>query len=226
MPSPWPIPLAESFDFRQGANSPSKIGHGSRIEAITFSQVEQAAQVVKSLPVREMAKTGVRFPRQSCTMVRTRNGGKLVFASSLGATRVSGAFASTSSVSVSRLTGAIVTIATAGGLRKLVHSLQPFSREWFMVALFLRNYGARHRHPANIALHVVGLPLTFLVSLWFVGTGSAGWGSVCFLVGYGLQFLGHAIEGNDAGETVLVKKWLGLPYVAIAPRNGNHGRSD
>jgi hypothetical protein len=104
--------------------------------------------------------------------------------------------------------------------------LQPSSKEWFMVVSFLRNYGARHQHPANIALHVVGLPLTFLVSLWLVQAGAAGWGLTSFVVGYGLQFLGHAIEGNDAGETVLVKRWLGLPYVAIAPRNGNQGRSD
>jgi hypothetical protein len=34
-----------------------------------------------------------------------------------------------------------------------------------------------------------------------------------------LQFLGHAVEGNDAGEVVALKRWLGLPYVAIAPRS-------
>lgn len=39
-----------------------------------------------------------------------------------------------------------------------------------------------------------------------------------FVAGYGLQFLGHAIEGNDAGELIMVKKWLGKPYVAIAPQ--------
>jgi uncharacterized membrane protein YGL010W len=83
---------------------------------------------------------------------------------------------------------------------------------------FLENYAQRHQHPGNIAFHVLGLPVTFLlppVLLWF---GQGWWALTSFLVGYALQFAGHAIEGNDAGEVVLVKKLLGLPYVAIVPR--------
>ena len=38
-----------------------------------------------------------------------------------------------------------------------------------------------------------------------------------FVGGYGRQFLGHAIEGNDAGEVVLIKRWLGRPYREFAP---------
>ena len=38
-----------------------------------------------------------------------------------------------------------------------------------------------------------------------------------FIMGYLLQFLGHAIEGNDAGEMILIKKLLGKPYQEFAP---------
>lgn len=80
-----------------------------------------------------------------------------------------------------------------------------------MLRRFLVNYAARHRHPANIALHVVGLPITFAAPVWLLIVGEPGWAAGAFVGGYALQFLGHAIEGNDAGETVLVKKWLGRP---------------
>ena len=32
-----------------------------------------------------------------------------------------------------------------------------------------------------------------------------------------LQFIGHAIEGNDAGELILIKKLLGKPYQEFRP---------
>lgn len=48
-------------------------------------------------------------------------------------------------------------------------------------------------------------------SLWWRPTG-------LFFVSYFLQWLGHRIEGNEMGEVVLIKRWLGRPYVAISPR--------
>ena len=83
---------------------------------------------------------------------------------------------------------------------------------------FLRNYGSRHRHPANIALHAVGLPVTFLLPIWLLLRGQFFFAVLAFVGGYALQFLGHAIEGNDAGEVCAVKKMLGKPYVAVSPR--------
>lgn len=56
---------------------------------------------------------------------------------------------------------------------------------------------------------VIALPLVFVDWRWAAGF---------FVGGYALQFLGHAVEGNDAGEWVLIKRLLGLPYVAISPR--------
>ena len=64
----------------------------------------------------------------------------------------------------------------------------------------------------------MGVPLTF------VGTPAAliegaTWYYVlgCFTSGYLLQFVGHAIEGNDAGEVVFIKKSLGMRYNEYAP---------
>jgi len=39
-----------------------------------------------------------------------------------------------------------------------------------------------------------------------------------FVGGYLLQWIGHRVEGNDVGEIIIFKKWLGLPYTAISPR--------
>jgi hypothetical protein len=82
----------------------------------------------------------------------------------------------------------------------------------------LANYLTRHQHPANLWLHVVGLPVTFVVPVVLLATGRGWWALASFAIGYALQFLGHVIEGNDAGETILVKKLLGRPYVAVIPR--------
>ena len=84
---------------------------------------------------------------------------------------------------------------------------------------FLVNYIERHRNRANQLLHVIGLPVTFVVPVVLLVQERWAWAAVSFVAGYALQFLGHAIEGNDAGETILVKKLLGKPYVAVAPRS-------
>lgn len=83
-----------------------------------------------------------------------------------------------------------------------------------MLRRFLLNYARRHRHPANRAFHAVGLPVTFLLPPWLLASGQPLEAFAAFLVGYALQFAGHACEGNDAGEMVLVKRWLRLPYTA------------
>lgn len=86
-----------------------------------------------------------------------------------------------------------------------------------MLRRFVVNYIARHRHPTNQLLHLVGVPLTFVVSVIFLTRDQNWWALGCFIGGYALQFVGHAIEGNDAGEVVLFKKILGKPYVEFGP---------
>lgn len=89
---------------------------------------------------------------------------------------------------------------------------------------WLANWMARHRHPVSFVLHLIGIPLT-IAALVVAGVQLAEWRwdlwwrPVVLLVGgYLLQWIGHLIEGNDMGEVILVKKWLGRPYVAVAPR--------
>ncbi len=86
------------------------------------------------------------------------------------------------------------------------------------------NWRTRHRHPASLALHAVGIPLLvagLLLGAWQLwhGMWPLWWRPVGLIVlSYVLQGIGHAIEGNDMGEVVLIKKLLGRPYTAIAPR--------
>jgi hypothetical protein len=87
---------------------------------------------------------------------------------------------------------------------------------------WLQEWLKRHQHPVSFILHMIGIPLTLLALgplLWDPFSFEMwGYAALLFLSGYALQFLGHAIEGNDAGEMILVKKWMGKPYVAVSER--------
>ncbi len=83
---------------------------------------------------------------------------------------------------------------------------------------FWSNYVERHLHPANRFFHLIGLPVTFVLPIHFlVWHYPAIWALYAFVIGYFLQFIGHAIEGNDAGEWILIKRWLGWPYMEFGP---------
>jgi hypothetical protein len=84
----------------------------------------------------------------------------------------------------------------------------------------LHNWRERHQHPFNFAIHLVGIPLAVAGVVWlFAGPMDQWyWGVGAFVLGYVLQFIGHLVEGNDLGEWAGIKRLLGLPYVAIAPR--------
>ena len=86
-----------------------------------------------------------------------------------------------------------------------------------MLRRFVVNYLERHRNWANQVLHLVGVPVTFVASVVFLVLEDWLWAAGCFVGGYVLQLIGHAIEGNDAGEIVLIKKLLGKPYVEFGP---------
>ena len=95
-----------------------------------------------------------------------------------------------------------------------------------MLRRFVVNYIARHQNRANQLLHLVGVPLTFVVSVVFLAQQENLWALACFIGGYALQFIGHAIEGNDAGEVVLLKKLLGKPYREFAPGREPGSKTD
>lgn len=85
----------------------------------------------------------------------------------------------------------------------------------------LHHYFERHQHPANLWLHIIGVPVTFVLPLMLLGRHHPWWALCSFIAGYAMQFLGHAIEGNDAGETIVIKRLLGRPYVEVVPRAKN-----
>lgn len=100
---------------------------------------------------------------------------------------------------------------------------------------WLANWLERHQHPVSFWLHVPGIPLTViavvlaLVQLIKAQSDPAYWGlwwrpAGLFVLGYLLQYIGHVIEGNDMGEVVLIKKLLGRPYTAVAPRYRRNAR--
>ena len=95
-----------------------------------------------------------------------------------------------------------------------------------MLNRFVKNYIARHQNRTNQILHLIGVPLTFVVSVVFL-VQQNWWAALgCFVGGYALQFIGHAIEGNDAGEVVLIKKMLGKPYQEFAPGTKESNSTD
>lgn len=96
-------------------------------------------------------------------------------------------------------------------------------RKW---PVWLERWLERHQNPVSLLLHLVGIPLATLAVLlaavqlyrwqWLLW-----WQSAALLaVGYGLQWIGHRIEGNDMGEVILIKRLLGKPYKAVSPRYG------
>ena len=96
-----------------------------------------------------------------------------------------------------------------------------------MIRRFLKNYLPRHRNRINQALHLFGVPLTFVGTPWCAIAGADWyWTAGCFVGGYVLQFAGHAVEGNDAGETVFVKRLLGLPYTEYGRQSNSSSDSD
>jgi hypothetical protein len=80
-----------------------------------------------------------------------------------------------------------------------------------------RNWLMRHQNSFNFWIHMLGIPLavTGLLLLFFIPWY---WGVGAIVAGYLLQWIGHRVEGNDVGEFIPVKRLLGLPVVAIAPR--------
>jgi uncharacterized membrane protein YGL010W len=60
---------------------------------------------------------------------------------------------------------------------------------------FDENYKAKHQHPLNKLTHSIGIPLIVLsLPLFFFNWR---WALALFIFGWILQFVGHAIEGNQ-----------------------------
>lgn len=92
---------------------------------------------------------------------------------------------------------------------------------------WLQRWLDRHQHPVSRVLHLLGIPMT-IAALILAGVQLADWRwdlwwrpARLLVLGYLLQWIGHLIEGNDMGELIVFKRWLGLPYVAVSSRYQN-----
>lgn len=90
-----------------------------------------------------------------------------------------------------------------------------------MIQRFMHNYLLRHQNRTNQILHLIGVPLTFGGLIGFGAAGEWIYAGIAFVAGYLLQFLGHYVEQNDAGEVILIKKVLGIPYTEFGPGTQN-----
>ena len=59
---------------------------------------------------------------------------------------------------------------------------------------FIENYKAKHQHPLNKLTHSIGIPLIVISLPLFLFNWR--WALALFVVGFTLQFIGHAFEGN------------------------------
>tara|TARA_R110002111_G_scaffold255157_1_gene321229 strand:+ start:17175 stop:17492 length:318 start_codon:yes stop_codon:yes gene_type:complete len=90
-----------------------------------------------------------------------------------------------------------------------------------MIQRFLRNYLLRHQNRSNQVLHLIGVPLAFGGFIGFGLTEEPLIAGIALISGYALQFWGHFLEQNDAGELILIKRMLGKPYTRFGPNPQN-----
>ena len=64
-----------------------------------------------------------------------------------------------------------------------------------MADSFVENYKAKHTHPLNKLTHSIGIPMIVVSLPLFVFNWR--WALGLFIVGWILQFVGHALEGNQ-----------------------------
>lgn len=70
---------------------------------------------------------------------------------------------------------------------------------------FVKDYIERHAHPANAALHIVGVPAAFAGFFYLLTGKDIPRGLALVVVGYLFQYLGHKAQGNEVGEVTLIK---------------------
>lgn len=78
-----------------------------------------------------------------------------------------------------------------------------------MLKTAYNNWRKRHLNPISFWLHMVGIPACFVAAPVLLICRMWGWAIVFFVVGYILQFVGHAIEHNQSGEEMLLRRIFG-----------------
>jgi uncharacterized membrane protein YGL010W len=65
---------------------------------------------------------------------------------------------------------------------------------------WIAQYATSHQHPVNRLCHTLGIPLIVISIGWFAIAWITSWPLLLpvtlFLIGWALQFLGHAFEGK------------------------------
>lgn len=64
-----------------------------------------------------------------------------------------------------------------------------------MAESFVETYKSKHRHPLNKLCHTIGIPMITIA--WPLFFFRWRWALALFTAGWILQFVGHAIEGNQ-----------------------------
>lgn len=78
-----------------------------------------------------------------------------------------------------------------------------------MLRRALNNWLSRHRNRLNFWLHMLGIPAAFVAAPVALLLGRGVLAGILFAGGYALQFLGHALEHNQSGEEMLLRRLLG-----------------
>jgi uncharacterized membrane protein YGL010W len=65
---------------------------------------------------------------------------------------------------------------------------------------WVAQYAESHQHPVNRFCHTLGIPLFVISIVWFaiawITSSALTLPITLFLIGWALQFLGHAVEGK------------------------------
>ena len=65
---------------------------------------------------------------------------------------------------------------------------------------WIAQYATSHQHPVNRFCHTLGIPLIVIAIGWFaiawITSGPMLFPMTLFLIGWALQFIGHAFEGK------------------------------
>ncbi len=89
----------------------------------------------------------------------------------------------------------------------------------------VKNWVERHRDPRSFVLHLFGIPGTILGVLlmpFYVLLLSFPLfllALVLFVGGFGIQFLGHALDGSEPGEIRAMRTWVARRREARAERS-------
>ncbi len=96
-------------------------------------------------------------------------------------------------------------------------------------AALVQSWFDRHRDPGSFVLHMIGIPPTILgvlmipIYVFLISVPLFLFALGCFVGGYLIQFLGHALDGTAPGEVIYLKRKLGWSYVEVArTRNSPH----